>query len=213
MTQLAVRRDTVGLNFGDGVVGTSTALRIPDRKLTVEEWEELGSKVLAVDEASKFWIGDWIVKGEWGGYGARFREVVERLELAGVTVRQYAYVAGHVPEPVRRQDLSWRHHLAVAKLKPDPDQERWLAKAAAESWSYRELVDAIADTEPTPVRAAAASSSSSRAHAATLLEHVSFSTLRERVAAWNAAAASEGLDLIDWLIASADAAAGYSPED
>jgi hypothetical protein len=148
-------------------------------------------------------------------------------------VRQYAYVAGHVPVAIRRDDLSWRHHLVVAKLKPS-DQQPWLQRAAENRWSSRTLAAEIAAARPPldpPTRPplespAPAAASGARAPdppapgaaadrdlgAESLLAQVSFSTLKDRVAAWEAAAAAEGLDLASWLIAAGDARAGFTPE-
>lgn len=192
--------------FGEGTHASRTALRITDG-LEFESWAEIGKRLLGVSEASRWWIGDWLCYGEWGRYGENYRRTLEELELAYDKVRDLAYVAGHVPEAVRRDDLSWYHHRVVAKLRPS-DQELWLRRASEEAWSYRRLAEeitkAIEDLNGTSARQ---QEDSAGLRCAPQTELVKLDLDADRLARWRAAADASELPLQEWMIRTLDVAA------
>lgn len=182
------------ITLGHGAVGTSLALHLPD-ELSFEDWEEIGRRLISIEDASAWWIGDWGAKGKWR-YGEKYRTIMEATELAYNDVRDLAYVAGNVPEEIRRSDLSFGHHRTVAKLIP-AEQAAWLAKAAEEHWTRQQLRDAIAGK------------TESAGQPAVLEQPFRGLTVDpERLARWNLAAARIGCPLNDWAIAVLDAEAG-----
>ena len=167
------------------------------RGVSFERWRQIGGKLGKLANASKWAIGDWIVYGQSEferSYGRRYREAlrVTRLELD--VLRDCAYVAAHVPARIRRADLSFTHHRVVAKLEP-AEQQRWLARAAANAWTTHEL------------RAAVASSTTAPATAEPRVGRVALPVTAERQALWAAAAAARGLELDDWIVLVLDEAA------
>jgi hypothetical protein len=129
-------------------------------------------------------------------YGERYRFVLDELEVSYDRVKDYAYAASNVPVAIRRADLSWNHHRVVAKLVP-AEQEIWLARAADERWSYRELRDHIAEELALPA-----------ANDHQVLEQVRFTVAPDRLERWQAAAERAHADTItDWAIAVLDVAA------
>lgn len=195
MTTLAAQplRDVV--SFGRGCAATRTALNIT-RELDVDEWESLLGRVVAVSDASAWWIGDVLSFGEWR-YGEKYRTVLAVIEFEYERARNYAYVSGNVPAAVRRADLSWSHHRIVAPLVP-AEQERWLSSASENGWSVRELqeaLDAAARNQESP--------------ADELLEQLRFTVDRDRLERWQRAAEREADgNLTDWACSVLDRAAG-----
>ena len=179
-------------SFGSGTVATDVSLRMAE-SLSFEQWEEIGRRLVPFGDAARWWIGDWLSKGEWR-YGERARAVAEVLGRKYAEVRDWAYVAEHVPEPVRRppQELSFTHHRLVAKLVP-AEQERWLARAVEEDWSKRELQEALV-RELAPAR---------ESHAG-VLEQLRITVDEERLARYQAAAERVGTGVNEWAVAVLD---------
>lgn len=212
--ELAPRQgDKPLLSFGSGSYATQVALRIAD-ELEFDQWLQIGQRVLAFHEALKFHLGDWLVHGEWAGYGDKYRLAIEELGLAYDRLRDYAYVANNVPAAVRRTDLTWAHHRVVAKLIP-AEQEVWLDRAAAEGWSYRDLADqlntALAPPPPEPEPDEDESDLKDRTAVRTApadLEQVLLTVAAERAERWRAAAARERMEFEQWAAEMLDAACG-----
>src|SRR4051812_9106304 len=80
----------------------------------VAEWAAVGRRLLGVADASAWWLGDWLVFGEFS-YGEKYKTVIAALNLKYDRLRDYAYVAGSVPREIRRADLTFSHHRLVAK--------------------------------------------------------------------------------------------------
>ncbi len=111
----------------------------PDRDLSYEEWEAVGSGLSRIGAAVNWWIGDWINYGEHE-YGQKYTQA---LELFG---EQYEYnmlarmasVSRRVDFSIRILNLSWSHHLEVAALDEDA-QSALLNKAAQFNLSVSQL--------------------------------------------------------------------------
>lgn len=199
MTDLKLKLpDRPILSLGTGTVGSWTELKIVDG-LEFDAWEVVVQRVLSFAGASAWWVGDALVYGEWN-YGEKYRAVLDHLELDYDRARDYAYVANNVPPAVRRPDLSFYHHRAVAKLAP-VEQERWLARAAGEQWTVRQLRDAIAGefTAPPPAGPAVEPTA--------VLEAVRIPADAERVDRWRAAADAQDEAFSEWAAHVLDQAA------
>ena len=162
------------------------------------EWVTVGRKVIRAYNASAWWIGDWLVYGEWR-YGQKYSTVTEALNLNYDRLRDYCYVSGNVSRIVRRSDLSWTHHRVVAKLE-SKQQSAWLERAAKRKWSKRELADAVAGAA-TP-----------RLHVA-VPALLRLSVEADQVERWRLASERAGLDFERWVAATLDAAATAMPID
>jgi hypothetical protein len=122
---------------------TSTSMTIADTA-TKPEWMAIMSQLKEVDGALQFWIGDGLRFGIQKLYIARDRydEAEAITGLDRQTLRDDAWVAGEVDPSMRRADLSYQHHKAVAPLEPK-EQKKWLDMAEKEGLSYRQLREAI----------------------------------------------------------------------
>lgn len=120
-----------------------TGLSLSDPNLSYERYEALCLLLGKMHEAVRFAIGDAILLGE-----QLFKEqAYQAIELIGLSEKgrlEYVRVAAKVPRSVRRKDLSWSHHRAVAALKP-PEQRQWLRKAADERLSHHALREELRD--------------------------------------------------------------------
>ncbi len=114
-------------------VGTAaTHLSLPD-DLTLDEWATLGPILCGVERSGRWWLGDWIRyaedRADAPGWGSKYLAAIEMAGLSYSSLANVVWVAGRVEVSRRREDLSWSHHLEVAKLRPD-EQVAWLARAA-----------------------------------------------------------------------------------
>lgn len=100
-----------------------------------EEWAEVGETLKTIESGVQFWIGDWCNYGE-AAYGQKYSQFLEVKEYQ--TLRNYAWVAKEIKMSRRRDILSFSHHLEVANLEPD-EQNEWLDQAERENLSVRQL--------------------------------------------------------------------------
>jgi len=138
---------------GDKIRVTPLGLHIVGQ-LTFEEWSGLAHRMGTALRCCAFVLGDCLLYGEdrFGPPprasmgGPRTAVSAERYATAradtGIdeaVLANYAYVARNVPRHMRRENLSWEHHRAVAKLKDESEQARWLDAAEKEEMSSRRL--------------------------------------------------------------------------
>ena len=127
---------------GISVIG----LHLADPNLPYEQFEALCLLLGKMHEAVRFAIGDAIIMGEHL-YGEKVYQAIESMGLSVDARREYVRVAQQVPRSVRRKDLSWSHHRAVAAMKPK-EQRRWLKAASEADMSHHELREAIREGSP-----------------------------------------------------------------
>jgi hypothetical protein len=118
--------------------------------ITYEQLEAIGVMLKDGRKKIQWAMGEWLIVVE-ERFPEQFSQAAELLELSETGLMEYIRVASRVPRSVRREDLSWSHHRAVASLEP-PEQREWLAKAATLRWSHHELRQAMKPAELEPVR-------------------------------------------------------------
>jgi len=123
---------------------TPTALILTD-DLDFDSYEALGRYLGALRDATAWWIGDWLIFGEFV-YGEKYAQAVEATGRSKQTLKNYAWVASKVPASRRKATLSWSHHEAIAKLDPR-EQRTWLGRAEKQGWSIEELRGAMRELE------------------------------------------------------------------
>jgi hypothetical protein len=111
--------------------------------LTYEQYEALCLWLGRAHEAVRFAIGDAIRLGEQL-YGEKAYQAIELIHLSEKGRLEYVRVSEKVPRSVRRKDLSWSHHRAVAALPPK-EQRHWLREASEKRLSHHELREALRD--------------------------------------------------------------------
>jgi len=121
---------------------------IPLRDLSYEEWYEEGRKIAYVSDAVNWWIGDWLIYGQFKSWGDRYAQAYslfgDKYELS--TLNAFAYVSRHIEMCRRLNILSWAHHYQVAKKDADT-QDALLSFAATRRLSVRDLQSAVREYE------------------------------------------------------------------
>jgi len=115
--------------------------------ITIDEWKELGRGLKQIEGSVQFWIGDWARYGDKRGFTGKYTDpkVYDELEeITGLdrgTIQNYKSVAERTSS-LRNEDLSFNHHVEVAKLSPEK-QKQFLQLASEKDLSVRELREKI----------------------------------------------------------------------
>jgi hypothetical protein len=144
------------------------------------EWIEVGHLLGRINGALNWWVGDWLNHGELH-YPELYAQGMEATGLAYETLQNIASICRLVDRTRRREDLSWSHHVEVAKFPPD-EQTYWLNLASQQQLSKRELRERIRLGRDVPEPATAILDAEPPAPEPYVLhepEHVTY--LRERV--------------------------------
>lgn len=116
--------------------------------LPYEQFEALCVLLGKMHEAVRFAIGDAIILGE-NLYREQAYQAIEAMGLSEDARREYVRVSAQVPRSIRRKDLSWSHHRAVASMEA-PEQKKWLKAASEQRMSHHELREQLRNgSEPT----------------------------------------------------------------
>lgn len=84
------------------------------------DWQEVGNFLFGMEKAIQWLVGDWLVYGEELKFGD-MKKFADETGRNFASLRQYAYVSRNVS--MRIDTLSWNHHLLVASLPDDRQQE------------------------------------------------------------------------------------------
>jgi hypothetical protein len=122
---------------------SEVGLHLSRPDLPFEQFEALCVLLGRMHEAVRFAIGDAIILGEQL-YKERAYQAIESINVSERGRMEYVRVSEKVPRSIRRPDLSWSHHRAVAAL-PAPEQRRWLREAAEKGLSHHGLREALRD--------------------------------------------------------------------
>ncbi len=120
---------------------SEVGLQLARPDLRYDEYEALCLWLGRAHEAVRFAIGDAIIQGEQR-FGEKAYQAIELIRLSERGRLEYVRVSEKVPHSLRRPDLSWSHHRAVAALPP-PEQKRWLREASEKRLSHHELREAL----------------------------------------------------------------------
>jgi hypothetical protein len=123
----------------------TTGLYLTDPDLSYEQLEAVGGLLGRMHQSLRFAIGDWLLLME-ARFPEKFSQGAEVLGISEDGMREYLRVSEKVPRSVRREQLSWSHHRAVAALEP-PEQKEWLDQAVTERLSHHQLRDRLRPAE------------------------------------------------------------------
>ncbi|MFI6394275.1 LmbU family transcriptional regulator [Nonomuraea sp. NPDC050547] len=172
----------------------ATSLSLPSR-LPIDAWMEIGQQLSRISDSSSWWLGDWLVYGQQK-YPERYKAAIEETSLDYQTLRNYAWIARKFPVSRRRDTLSMQHHVEVAALSAN-EQDQWLSRAEEMGWSRNELRRQMKGG-----RQAHCNGNSIR-----LGNAIEIRVTEERKQLWELAAEKADCDLSDWIIQTVDAAA------
>lgn len=120
---------------------TMTALVIPDG-VGYDQWSKFAEGISIERKRIKngslmFYVGDWLAYGE-RNLAEKYAEALEVTGYNKSTLYNAKYVASSIEPERRREDLSWSHHLAVASLEKE-EQDQMLAWASEKSLTTAQL--------------------------------------------------------------------------
>ena len=172
-----------------------TSLSFP-APLAMGDWLEIGRELFVINDASAWWLGDWLVYGQ-SRYPDRYKRAIEGTSLHYKTLRNYAWVARKFDVSRRHGALSFQHHAEVAGL-PAGEQDVWLARAEERGWSVSALRHQLrVDRGIVEDRLARAR------------ETLGFDLYPERRKRWQEAAERAGSTLDEWISAVLDQETGW----
>ena len=186
---------------GGEVVATRIGLRLSGA-LSFDNWQRTGSQISKLADLSSWCLGDWLAYGECQ-YTSRYRRAVEIVGLNYQTLRNYAWVARRFDLSRRRDNLSFQHHMEVAKLPP-AEQDQWLDMATKHGWTTSQLRRQIRDGE-------GVNSENDSGSMGVLVPRIKAD--RDRISRWRVAAEQENMDFLQWMTASLDQAASNALGD
>jgi len=105
-----------------------------------EEWQGYGQGIDRVARGIQWIRGDWLNYGECA-YGEKYAQALDP-DLEYQTKANEKWVAGSIQFSLRKDNLSFSHHMQVAALEPDQQRE-WLERAATENLSVHALREAV----------------------------------------------------------------------
>lgn len=178
-----------------GIWTTRVGLQFPSRRLSFHEWQQAGSRISSLVNSSAWFLGDWVTYGE-AQFESRYRQAVDMVGLNYQTLRNFAWVARRFPLARRRGNLSFYHHMEVAKL-PDAEQDYWLDRAAEETWSVRTLRQQLRKPPDDGQQAVEEEA----------MPVVRINAESTQVDRWTAAASQVDAAMEDWIVATLDTAA------
>lgn len=167
-----------------------TELRLP-KDLPLQAWTKIGGQISILSNSSAWWLGDWLVYGRVN-YPNRYRQAMNETSLDYQTLRNYAWVAGRFDVSRRRDTLSIQHHAAVAAL-PTAEQDEWLDRASANSWSLARL--------RAEIKSGSAMAEDRDRNERNII-HLNLSGTR--LDQWAAAARQQHKDLVEWVVSVLD---------
>lgn len=105
--------------------------------LTLEEWQELGSRLSATAQGYRWHIGDYLNYGR-ERFGKGVTAAFKFGRFARSTLNNFALVARQIELPFRVPELGWHHHRVIAPL-PQEVHWLWLRNPSYTNMSVREL--------------------------------------------------------------------------
>ena len=140
----------VDIDAGQGLLSLVPPFAIDDQGVTLRgpnpSLAQCGHglvRLKRLHDGVKYWMGQLMNLTETL-FAEEASQVIDQELLTEREAKAYMFVAKSVAPSVYEQAPSWEHALAVAKLKPDDDQESWLTLAAREGWSAQKLRSEIA---------------------------------------------------------------------
>lgn len=109
--------------------------------LEFSAWASTGETLQGIFDGIGYFLGDWYNYGQkrWGDVAVQ--AVFDISNRKPSTVQNYAWVCRHVPPAMRRPELSFGHHYAVAALaeRNAPLAVELLETAIVNDWKREEL--------------------------------------------------------------------------
>lgn len=120
--------------------------------LPIDDWVELGKRLVAAKDSLGIWRGDWVEYGKHE-YGKKYEEALALTGLKYGTLANDVWVAKAVPISLRSEKLTPKHYKKIAPLKSKSKIRKWIERAIKgdgnRRWSASRLEKEITKaTEP-----------------------------------------------------------------
>lgn len=115
---------------------SETGITIP-AGLPFSEYEKIGAALGAINRASRWALGDWIIYGE-ETFGEKYAQAIDATGLSYGYLRNIVSTCRRVPPSRRREGVHFSVHAEVAALEPR-EQSRWLRVAEKEQLTSEDL--------------------------------------------------------------------------
>lgn len=158
--ELAIRQNGIPALSVGPFEATPVGLVVNGDEAPYEVWEAYGGALRRVGGAIHWVIGDWLNYGE-RAYGEKYSQALDDTGLEYQALANDKWVSGQVEFSLRKENLTWSHHMAIAPLEPD-EQVYWLIKAETENLSVQKLRQEIRESKRAPKLALAPSDRSPR---------------------------------------------------
>lgn len=122
-----------------GVRITPTGLRLKDL-MNIAQFTAVGEALFLLSSASKFCLGDWAEQAP--RHESAYRQMAEKYGYEVSSLDNMASVCRRVPISLRNENLTFNHHVAVAKLDTN-NQKKYLQAAVDEGLSVRALRERV----------------------------------------------------------------------
>lgn len=112
--------------------------------ITSDEWQSVAEMVISADNGMQWLIGDIIrcYREEWG-WGNMYDVASEMFpRYKEKALRNMVYVASNIQLSLRKDNLSWTHHMVVASCT-DAQQSEYLQYASEHPMSVSEFKDYV----------------------------------------------------------------------
>lgn len=134
---------------------------IIEKGMPIDDWVELGKRLVKAKDSLGIWRGDWIEYGKHE-YGKKYAAALEMTGLKPGTLRNDVWVANAIPLSLRSDKLTTRHYKEVAPLKRKNKIQMWLERAVQgdgrKVWSAsklrKEIIRALSPTAQPKTRGA-----------------------------------------------------------
>jgi hypothetical protein len=134
--KLARARETPVKDTASSSARTSVAWQ-PKKNLARHEWLLTGRRLGGISRCNQWWLGDWVRYGT-AKWGDKYTQVARVTGYDPRSLANMASISAAFEMSRRREDLAWSHHVAVAALSRQA-QDEWLDRAAREKLSVADL--------------------------------------------------------------------------
>jgi len=113
----------------------NSLIKCPVTYRNEQEWAEAGALLHTQMKSISWLAGDWLLWGE-DMYPDTYTQMLDKWSES--TLTRWAWVCKKVPPHIRREELSFTHHQAVASLGHQ-EQAEWLNRAVLNDYTAEEL--------------------------------------------------------------------------
>lgn len=150
-TQPATLREWQDIELAAGTTLTKVGIQFAGYP-SFDQWQAVGLLLAQFHRTLHFWIGDWINYGQHR-WGERYSQAIDVFGYAYGTLANDAMVCRRIEFSRRREELTFAHHQAVARL-PSAEQDELLASAVEFGWTVADVRDTVRARQRESTRAA-----------------------------------------------------------